>query len=160
MPSDVAVLTGLTYAATDLQDFPRVFFEIVEGGPDFTPEVRGEDRTVPYRSGQVYAPRRNHRLPILLQGWVAGEGEDEAAQRADTATARQEMRVLFDPTAGLATLTVTTEDGTDWSIEAYPESLVWEARPQVPTHWPGMVRLIAIGDPATGDFWVATGGGS
>jgi hypothetical protein len=158
MPSDVAVLNGLTYSAVDLQDFPRVYLEIVEGAPDFTPEVRGEDRTVPYRSGQVYSPRRYHRLPILLQGWVAGEGMDEAAQRADTAAARQELRTLFDPTAGLDALSVTTEDGTVWTIEAYPESVVWEARPVVPTHWPVMVRLVAIGDATTGAFWTEVAG--
>ena len=157
MPSTVAVLRDLTYDAVDLQDFPRVYWEIVEGGPDWTPETRGEDRTVPYRSGQVYTPRRYNRLPILLQGWVAGEGADEAAQRADTATARQEMRVLFDPIAGLQTLSVTTEDGTVWTIDAYAESLVWEARPRVPTHWPGMARLIAIGSASGGAFWTAAG---
>jgi hypothetical protein len=153
MPSTVATLRNLEYEGTDLQDFPRIFLEIIEGMPDTPPEVRGDDRTVPYRSGQVYSPRRYHRLPILLKGWVAGEGVDEAAQRSDTATARAELRTLFDTTAGLGTLTVTTEDGTDWTIEAYPESVVWEADPPVPTHWPVMVRLIAIGDPSTGDFW-------
>jgi hypothetical protein len=157
MPVTFVPLTNLEYETVDLQDHPRIFLQIVEGGPDTPPEVRGEDRTVPYRSGKVYSPRRYDRLPILLKGWVAGQGSDEDTRKADTATARAELRTLFDTTAGLGTLNVTTEDGTDWTIEAYPESVVWEAEPQVPTFWPVMVRLIAIGDASTGAFWTAAG---
>jgi hypothetical protein len=148
MPSTVAIQTGLTYDATDLQDFPRVFLQIVSGGPWDTPETRGEDSRTPYRDGQTYGPRREDRLPIMLDGWVAGEGADEAAQRADTATARQELRVLFDPTRGPAVLHLETEDGTEWEIEAYPDVVVWQAAEQgIPTHREVSVRLIAIDPP-------------
>jgi hypothetical protein len=158
MPTTFVPLTNLEYETVDLQDYPRVFLQLIEGGPDWTPEVRGEDRIVPYRSGRVYAPRRNDRLPILLKGWVAGSGANEATRKSDTAAARAALRTLFDPTAGLGTLTVTTEDGTDWTIEAYPESVVWEAEPAVPTFWPVMVRLVAIGDATTGAFWTEVAG--
>jgi hypothetical protein len=159
MPSAVAVLTGLTFqkagamSAVDLQDFPRVFLQIVEGGPDASPSMRGADRTMPYRRGQIFGPKRADRLAIQLEGWVAGEGDDEAEQRADTATARQEMFALFDTEAGEGTLTVVTEDGTTWEANAYAEVCLPDAQPKVPTHCGVSVRLIAIDPPN----WVATG---
>jgi hypothetical protein len=154
MPSEVFVQNHLSYAATDLQDFPRICLRLVEGGPDDTPEVRGEDRTIPYLDGQVYGNRRNHRLPIVIRGWVAGQGSTEVLQRADTAQARQELRVLFDPTGGPQTLHVETEDGVEWEIEAYPEGIVWQAPDQgVPTHRTVSIRLAAI-DAA---FWTPSG---
>ena len=154
----LAVLTGLTYKkagaglATDLQTIvsgvPRVFLELIEGGPHATPETRGADRTMPYRTGQLYGPRRADRLPILLRGWVTGTGATEALQRSDTAAARAEMRSLFDPTAGPGELKVTTEQGTVWTITPYPEVIVWEAELQAPTHQGLSVRLIAIDPPS------------
>lgn len=153
MPSTIAVLIGLNYKTTDLQDvgesgFPRVFLQLVEGGPDDTPDVRGDDRTMPYRDGQLYGNRREDRLPIMLKGWVAGEGDDEAEQREDTAAARQEMRVLFDRTSGPGTLLVTTEDGVEWEIEAYPDGLVWENPDEgIPTHRGVSIRLMAVDPP-------------
>jgi hypothetical protein len=158
MPSTVPVITGLTYGAVDLQDLAaghhRIYFELREGGPDWTPETRGDDRTIPYREGQLYSPRRYHKLPIMLVGFVAGEGSDEAAQRSDTAAARQELRTLFDPILAPQVLTCTTEDGTSWTIEAYTEALIWDDVPPAPTHWGASVRLCAIDPP----YW--TGGGS
>lgn len=159
MPSTVAVLTGLTFekagsgTPTDLQDFPRVFFQLVEGGPDASPSMRGSDRTMPYRRGQIFGPKRADRLAIQLEGWVAGEGDDEAEQRSDTATARQEMFVLFDTEAGEGTLTVVTEDGMVWEATAYVEVFLPDALPKVPTHCGISVRLIAIDPPN----WTAVG---
>lgn len=154
MPSQVAVQNHLSYAGTDLQDFPRIFLQISEGGPDDTPEVRGQDRTIPYRDGQIYSPRRENRLAITLRGWVAGQGATETLQRADTADARQQLRSLFDPTAGEQTLHVETEDGVEWEIEAYPEVIVWQAPDEgIPTHRTVQVRLIAINPP----HWSPTG---
>lgn len=148
MPTTAAVLTGLTYKSTDLQDFPRIFLQLVEGGPDDTPETRGENSTTPYRRGQTYGPRRADRLPIMLKGWVAGDGVDEDAQRADTAAARQELKALFDVEGGEGVLAATTEDGTDWTINAYPEVIVWQAGDEgIPTHRGVSVRLIACDPP-------------
>ncbi len=154
MPSDIAVQGHLSYAGTDLQDYPRIFLQLTEGGPDDTPEVRGSDRTMPYREGQLYGPRRENRLGIMLKGWVAGQGIGETAQRADTAQARQALRVLFDPTAGPATLHVETEDGVEWEIEAFPEVIVWQAPDEgIPSHRGVSVRLTAIDPP----HWTPTG---
>lgn len=150
----LAVQAHLSYAGTDLQDFPRIFLRLVEGGPDDTPDVRGGDRTMPYYTGQIYGPRREHRLPIVLRGWVAGQGATEVAQRADTAQARQQLRLLFDPTGGPETLHVETEDGVEWEIAAYPEVIVWEAPDEgIPTHRGVSVRLVAVDPP----HWTATG---
>lgn len=150
----LAVQGHLSYSGTDLQDYPRLFLRIIEGGPDDTPEVRGSDRTMPYRDGQLYGPRRENRLAIVLSGWIMGQGDTEVEQRADTAQARQEMRVLFDPTAGPATLHVETEDGVEWEIEAIPEAIIWQAMDQgIPTHRTLDVRLFAIDPPR----WTGTG---
>jgi len=159
MPSSVAVLTALTFqkagsvSPTDLQDFPRVFLQIVAGGPDASPETRGSDRTMPYRRGQIFGPRRANRLVIELDGWVSGEGNDEVEQRADTAIARQEMFALFDTEAGEGTLSVMTEDGTVWEASAYVELFLPDAMPKVPTHCGISVRLVAIDPPN----WTAVG---
>lgn len=157
MPSTIAVISGLTFGAVDLQDLTaghlRIFFQLVSGGPDWTPETRGDSRVIPYRDGRLYSPRRPDRLPIMLDGWVAGEGATEALQRADTATARQEMYALFKSWDPPKVLTCTTEDGTAWTINAYAEALVWDANPAVPTHWGASVRLIAEDPP----YWTAAG---
>lgn len=155
MPTAIGPYVNLTYKATDLHDFPRIYFQIVEGGPDSSPEVRGEDRIIPYRRGQVYGNRRAHRLPIMLRGWVSGEGATESEQRADTAAARQELATLFDVEGGAGTLSVETEDGTTWEVEAFPEVFLpdSEATVPVPTHWGVTVRLMAIDVPN----WTAAG---
>lgn len=155
MPTNVGIYTNLTYKGTDLHDFPRIFLRLIEGGPDTSPETRGDDRTIPYLRGQVYGNRRAHRLPIMLRGWVSGEGADEQAQRADTAAARQELAALFDVEGGVGALSVTTEDGTVWSIQAYPEVFLpdTETAVPVPTHWGITVRLMAIDPPN----WTAAG---
>jgi hypothetical protein len=147
MPSAVAVITGLTANGTDLQDFPRIFLQITEGGPGSSPEVRGDNRTIPYRRGQLYAPKRANRLPIGLTGWVSGVGTTEAAARADTAAARAALATLFDVEAGEVTLVCVTEDGTTWTAIAYTEVFLPEWQPVVPIHVGISVRLIAIDPP-------------
>ncbi len=158
MPTDelLAVQGRLSYGGTDLQDWPRIFLRLVEGGPDDTPDVRGEDRTMPYRDGQLYGNRRENVLVIRLKGWVAGEGDDELEQRADTALVRRELRALFAPDAGPATLHVEMEDGIDYEIEAFPDSagILWQAPDEgVPTFRELSVKLIAIDPP----HWTPTG---
>lgn len=155
MPSTIPVQNHLSYKGTDLQTANlRIFLQIVSGGPDDTPEVRGQDSRTPYRDGQTYGPRREDRLPIMLEGWVAGVGSTETVQRADTADARQQLRALFDPTGGEGALHIETEDGVEWSIAAYPEAIVWQAQNEgIPTHREVSVRLIAIDPP----HWTATG---
>lgn len=154
MPSAVAVITGLKFNGTDLQDANlRIFLQIVSGGPDASPETRGGDRTIPYRRGQIYGPKRADKLTTMLEGWVAGQGSTEADQRDDTAAARQELFALFDVEGGEGTLEATTEDGTAWQLNCYPDLFVPDYQPQVPTHVGVSVRLIAIDPPN----WVAGG---
>jgi hypothetical protein len=157
MVSNVAVLRNLTFqkagagSATDIQAWPRLFLEIEEGDPFSMPEYRGRDGTTPYVDGQYAGVWRPHRLGILLRGQVAGAGGDEDAQRADTATARQQVYDLFEGRL-VGILSVDDEGGTTWTINARPEAIVWGNHP-VPTWRPVMVRLIAIDPP----YWEATG---
>lgn len=157
--ADPALYTGLTFqkagagSPTDLQDFPRVFLQIAEGGPETSPDTRGSNSTTPYRDGQRYGPRRADRLPIMLNGWVEGEGDTTDERWADTATARRELFELFEVTAGEGVLSVTTEDGTVWTINAYPEVFLPEWQPATPLKQGISVRLVAIDPPE----WEATG---
>jgi hypothetical protein len=147
MTSTVAPLTNLTYKGTDLQDFPRIFLQISEGGPGASPEVRGDNRHVPYRRGQIYAPKRADRLAVSLTGFIAGEGTTENDQRSDTASARASLALLFDVEDGVGTLSVDTEDGTTWTCEAYPEVYLPEYQPAIPSFVNVSVRLVAIDPP-------------
>lgn len=151
MPSTVAVLTNLTYESVDLQDFSRIFLQIKAGGPDEVAEISGRDDPLIGTDGQFWRPRRERRLVILLEGWVSGEGSTEAAQRDDTATARQELFALFRPNLGRGTLSVDTEDGTTWTIEAQPETCIPDRTPPLPTHVGYSIRLVAVDPP----YWTA-----
>lgn len=147
MPSNVAVVRDLEYDATDLQDFPRIFLEIHEGGPWWTPETRGDDSTVPRRTGQIERARKAHRLPILLKGRVQGEGDTEDEQRADTFAALLELVALFDPVLPARTLSCTLPTGQTATISARAEVFVPEANPRIPTTLEVQARLIAIDPP-------------
>lgn len=150
----IAVQWHLSYKGTNLQDFPRIWLRIIEGGPDDIPDVRGRDVVIPGRTGQIYGSRKEHRLGIMLRGWVAGAGPTEVLQRRDTALARQALHDLFDPTGGEGTLHVETEDGVEWEIEAFPEALIWQANDEgIPTHRTVSVRLTAVDPP----YWTTTG---
>jgi hypothetical protein len=157
MPSDIAVLRNLTYqkagagSPTDLQNWPRIFLECIEGGPDWLAEYRGRDGVTPYRDGQRAGVWRPNRLGIMLSGAVQGTGADEDAQRSDTAQARQELFDLFEGRLP-GGLSLDTEDGVTWAIDARVETVLW-GPPPAPTYQPIVVRLIAIDPP----YWTASG---
>lgn len=154
MPSDIAVVRNLTYELTvggatkDLQAWPRIFLQVYEGAPWFSPETRGGDSTVSSRVGQIARARKAHRLPILLKGPVSGQGADEDAQRSDTTAALLELTDLFDPTKPPRELSCLLPNGSTATITARAELFLPEADPEIPTSVEVQVRLIAIDPPA------------
>lgn len=147
MPSVLALVTGLEYDGTDLQDFPRIFLELVSGGPWQTPDVRGGDSVVPGRDGQIERARRPDRLNILLKGVMYGEGTTREDQEADLVAAKLELAALFDPTLTARTLSCTLPGGQTATIEARAEIIVWPEVPEAPTMTSVSVRLYAIDPP-------------
>jgi hypothetical protein len=115
---------GVSFDGTDCQPSDLAFFLEIVVGFDDSPEVRGEDVTIPYADGRVARPRRFDRRRILLEGFVMGDGDDHDEQRADYRANRRTLSQLFDPTATPATLTLTLEDGSVWAITARTLSLV------------------------------------
>lgn len=117
---------GLTYRGTDVQQNPfGIFLELV-GGLNEVALVRGEDHTVPALPGRVLDDREADVLPLELRGWIAGQGADGMAQRADVATLRQQVRNLFDPTVS-GNLVALLEDGSTATIQARTlgDGLLW-----------------------------------
>lgn len=124
--TNAAAVIGLDYGGTDLQEDPfGIFLEVIHGLNE-SPAVRGVDVTVPGRDGQVVGSRVVHVTAIELEGYVAGQGSDESAQRADFAAMRTTLKALFDPTTS-ATLTATLEDGATATItaRALGNGLLW-----------------------------------
>ncbi len=147
MPSAVALITNLEYEGTDLQDFPRIFLEIVSGLPWHSPDVRGGDSTVPKRDGQIERARRPNRLNILLKGVMYGDGATRAEQESDLVTAKLELAALFSPVLTAGTLSCTLPDGQTATIEARTELIVWPEVPEAPTMTSVNIRLYAIDPP-------------
>ena len=149
----LARVTSLTYDGTDIQDFPRMFFMILDGYPWAVPEVRGGDSTVPSREGQIERARKKHRLNIMLRGVLYGEGATTALQESDLADAALEVAALFDPVLPARVLSCTLANGATYTINARAEAVVWpEERPAV-TMDEVRVRLYAIDPP----YWEAGG---
>lgn len=152
MPSNIAVIRELTADGADLQDWPRIFLELVEGMPWYTPEVRGPGRTVlPYSETSIPRLQRADRLPIRLKGRVQGDGLTEDARRSDTVTAQLEVAAIFDPTRAAndpVVLTATLPDGQVATISARTEAIVWEDDPPDPTTIAVQIRLVAFEPPA------------
>lgn len=115
--------------------------------------VRGIDNTIPSLAGQVPRIRVAHQRIIEIEGWGAGTGANETAQRADMVDLLDELAALFDPTKMPQTLTVTRMDGSSVSIEARPmDDLIIEDI-GIPAYRNISVSLLSV-DPD----W--TGGGS
>lgn len=128
--TSAAAVIGLTVDSVDVQDVDGIFLEVKRGIGE-VPEVRGVDLIVPAYAGRIVRNRVADRLPIILEGWVRGvgtasgaSGEDE--DRADFATNRAALRVLFDPTADPVLLEATLEDGTTQSINARTLNIVYD----------------------------------
>jgi hypothetical protein len=80
----------------ELQDLPNGYwFEIVVGGLDASPLVRGGNYVIPGLAGQIWAPKQAHEWPLTLHGTVHGDGatpEESYSQRMDA------LLDVFDPT--------------------------------------------------------------
>lgn len=158
MPSDVAVLRNLTFtpagagSPTDLQDLPRVFGEIDEGGPGQPAELRGAGFTViPTADGLIPRNRRLSRLIVLITGSVSFDPAitDPDDQLADVADAKAELLALFTPLGDdEGELRVDDEAGRTWALMCRPEPMVWPANPPDPLWQTWSVRLVAYTAPA------------
>lgn len=83
-------------------------------------QARGTDSTIPSAAGQVARSRVAHQRIIELEGWAAGTGASETAQRADMVDLLDELAALFDPTKMPQTLSVTRMDGSVMTTQARP----------------------------------------
>lgn len=146
MTSAIAII-GLTYAATDVQDFDGLHLEITQGLGD-SPTVRGTDVTVPGAAGQTARPRKFHERRLLLAGpnsFVRGDGATEALRQADYRTNVRAMLALFDPAAAPADLVATLENGYTATIAARTLSVATVEL--VPSEWAAVsIELLALED--------------
>ena len=117
MSNDVAAVVA-TYDGTDVQTSDLgIHLEVIVGLDD-SPDVRGQDVTVPYLDGRVVQPRRFDHRRILLEGHVQGVGDSSTAAMASYRNYRRAVAELFDNTALPATLRVVLENGDIARIEA------------------------------------------
>lgn len=108
-----------TYDGTSLQTSKIRFWLL--SGLDSGLEVRGVDTIIPGAAGRTARSRVADRRVIEIQGWVKGEGVDDAARGLDFRASMETLRTLFLPTRSAATLVVGMENGVATkSISARP----------------------------------------
>lgn len=136
---------GLTYDGVDLQPADLGFHLFLVSGLDDSPDVRGEDVTIPYLAGRLPRPRRfDHRRPVL-EGFARGLGIDQSARRSDYRAVRRGLAELFDPARDVADLVATLEDGSIATIACRPLSLI--AVETIPSEYTGLsIELEAAED--------------
>lgn len=123
MPSSAAVV-GLTFRGTDVQRADNtLFLEVEEGLLDGGLELRGSDTTVPGRAGRRERNRIPDSLPIVLKGWVRGDGSGSAAWSSYYA-AWADLQELLRPTAGSGLLVATLPDATVLTANARPVDIM------------------------------------
>lgn len=84
----------------ELQDPENgVLFFVVRGGLDDVPTVRGKNVTIPGKPGQTWMPKVEDSLPIILHGYVEGQGSSLGEQRQDYLDLMARIKAVFDPTA-------------------------------------------------------------
>lgn len=115
---------ALTYDETDLQPADLGFHLQLVSGLDDSPDVRGEDVTIPYLDGKLPRPRRFDHRRIVLEGHVRGLGSDEGLARANYRSSRRTLAVLFDTAREVADLVALLEDGSTATIACRPLSLI------------------------------------
>ena len=124
------VLFPATYDGTSLvqvtSSVPRVVIGLV-GGLDDSPEVRGDDTTIPGAAGKVPRDRVWDHRTIELEGFIAGVGATHAAQAADIRSLLETLRTLFATTRSPATLSIELEDGGSATISARPLNMLCPA---------------------------------
>jgi hypothetical protein len=117
MTSPLGII-AMTYRGVDLQPADLHFFFELQIGLNELSEVRGEDTLIPDAIGMQPRNRRATRRYIELEGFVAGAGADEAAQRANFRDTMDTLQDLFDNTLQPGVLSLLTEDGSTRTINA------------------------------------------
>jgi hypothetical protein len=67
----------------ELQSVGAYWFEIVEGGLDARPPVRGSNVTIPGKPGQTFMPKVADPMPVTLHGTVYGSTGTPYLERMD-----------------------------------------------------------------------------
>lgn len=138
---------GITFNATDLQDFDGLYLEIAQGLDESPTSIRGIDVVVPAADGRTARPRRMDERRIVLNGFVRGDGATQAERQADFRTNVRALNTLF-PTGGGAAVTpqdlvVTLEDGDTATIACRALNIV--TSPVILSEWSAVsVELVAV----------------
>lgn len=153
MTHSPAYPTGLTVDSIDLTRTDlRIMFRIVSGGPEDVWETRGDDTVIPTSHGRFPRNRQRDELVIVAEGYVQGDGIDEAAQRSDFLGIRLDIRALMEPTQDPYTLVHTDETGSEWTIEARPLNVLWSKDDGIPARRGASLEWLAVEDD-----WQASG---
>lgn len=151
------VLFPATYDGTPLESVSGGLVRMAIGlvrGLDDSPEVRGDDTTIPGTAGRVPRNRVWDHRTIELEGFIGGVGVSESAQRADMRSLLEDLRTLFDPTRSPATLSIELEHGGTATISARPLNML------CPATVASVRERISIALEAVEDDWEVTPGGS
>lgn len=119
----------LTYRSQSLQDnadarLARWYFDLVEGLPGESPEVRGTDVTAPGRQGRYRGNRVNDFQELLVEGFIRGFGATAAERSEDWHTNTQMILALFQRDLSPGSLIVGPGSNSylglaaDWEIQA------------------------------------------
>ena len=147
MTHSPAYATGLTADSVDLTRTDlKVMFRITSGGPEDVWETRGDDTVIPTSRGRFPRNRVDDQLVIVADGFVQGDGIDEAAQRSDFLTTRLAIRALMLPTQDPYTLVHTDETGNEWTIQARPVNVLWSKDDSIPARRNGSLEWLAVED--------------
>lgn len=148
-------LSSLTLDGVDLQRADlSVHFDIVSGLNDGL-DVRGADTVVPSLAGRIPRSRKRDVRHIILSGTIQGTGASEALRLASWQNLRDELEMIFDPSADVATLVGMALDGTWRQIDVRTQpGLVWTPSPVL-----GVETVTVLLHSVEPD-WQVTGGGS
>lgn len=94
-------MARLEHSGVELQRISTghdVWFEFVDGGPsDAVFTVEGMDHVIVGKSGRFVGSRRADVLPIILVGWVEGQGTTHAEKREDYFALMDELSAVWSP---------------------------------------------------------------
>jgi len=82
------------------------YFEIIEGGLDAHPSVRGDDVTIPGKSGRTAMNRVADVRDIVLHGIVFGEASGGTSVSESFRSRMDALLAIFDPTEDPFSLTI------------------------------------------------------
>jgi hypothetical protein len=144
MTHSAASATGLTANSVDLTRTDlKIMMRVTHGGPFDVWSTRGRDTIIPGAHGQVARNRKRDRLIIIAEGFIMGDGANEAAQRADIVATYASLHTLMEPTQAPYTLVYTDEAGGEWEIEARPVNILYSPD-NLPTYREASAEWLAI----------------